>query len=447
MLLRMYLRFAERRGWKARADRPAGRRGGGDQERDAPRRRATTPTGTSRARWACTASCGSRPSTRRSAATPRSPRCTSPRRSTRTSRSRSPTRTSASTPTARAAPAASTSTSPTRRCGSRTCRPGIVVTCQNERSQGRNREMAMQVLRARLYQKALDERRAEEEKRAGEKKSIEWGSQIRSYVLHPYRMVKDHRTGFETGDTDRVLDGGLTPFVEAYLQVRRGRQPRPCLLLTPGGPKAPAPHPGWPRSARPGGPRPRRARAGRGAAARGGARAALRPRGRSLGPADAADRERRAAPRPDRLSGRRRGGGRRDALRAPRFARPRRRSASRRETCDTWARCRRSRPSPTTTSSPTSAAIPHPYPFRLQESEIAELIEVPLSAASRPRGARDAALPGPRGAGALLPLRRAGDLGRDGEDAEGAARRATLTGPVSATARRLSVERGRCRRR
>ena len=95
---------------------------------------------------------------------------------------------------------------------------GIVVTCQNERSQGRNRDMAMRVLRGRLYQRALDERRTEEEKRVGEKKSIEWGSQIRSYVLHPYRMVKDHRTGEETGDTDRVLDGGLTPFVEAFLK-------------------------------------------------------------------------------------------------------------------------------------------------------------------------------------------------------------------------------------
>ena len=94
----------------------------------------------------------------------------------------------------------------------------IVVTCQNERSQGRNRDMAMRVLKARLYQRALDERRAEEERRVGEKKSIEWGSQIRSYVLHPYRMVKDHRTGQETGDTDSVLDGALTPFVEAYLK-------------------------------------------------------------------------------------------------------------------------------------------------------------------------------------------------------------------------------------
>jgi peptide chain release factor 2 len=95
---------------------------------------------------------------------------------------------------------------------------GIVVTCQNERSQGRNRDVAMKVLRAKLYQKALEERQAEEEKRAGAKKKIEWGSQIRSYVLHPYRMVKDHRTDFEMGDTDRVLDGDLTPFIDAYLK-------------------------------------------------------------------------------------------------------------------------------------------------------------------------------------------------------------------------------------
>jgi len=94
----------------------------------------------------------------------------------------------------------------------------IVVTCQNERSQGRNRDVAMKVLRAKLYQKALEERQAEEEKRAGAKKKIEWGSQIRSYVLHPYRMIKDHRTDFEMGDTDRVLDGDLTPFIDAYLK-------------------------------------------------------------------------------------------------------------------------------------------------------------------------------------------------------------------------------------
>jgi peptide chain release factor 2 len=95
---------------------------------------------------------------------------------------------------------------------------GIVVTCQNERSQGRNRDVAMNVLRAKLYQRALEERQAEEEKRAGAKKKIEWGSQIRSYVLHPYRMVKDHRTDTEVGDTDRVLDGDLMPFIDAYLK-------------------------------------------------------------------------------------------------------------------------------------------------------------------------------------------------------------------------------------
>jgi peptide chain release factor 2 len=95
---------------------------------------------------------------------------------------------------------------------------GIVVTCQNERSQPRNRDMAMKVLRARLYQRALEERRAEEEKRAGSKKAIEWGSQIRSYVLQPYRMVKDHRTGVEIGEATRVLDGDLAPLIEAYLR-------------------------------------------------------------------------------------------------------------------------------------------------------------------------------------------------------------------------------------
>jgi peptide chain release factor 2 len=94
----------------------------------------------------------------------------------------------------------------------------IVVTCQNERSQGRNRDVAMKVLRAKLYQKAVEERRAEEEKRAGTKKKIEWGSQIRSYVLHPYQLVKDHRTDTEVGDTARVLDGDLTPFIDAYLK-------------------------------------------------------------------------------------------------------------------------------------------------------------------------------------------------------------------------------------
>lgn len=94
---------------------------------------------------------------------------------------------------------------------------GVVVACQNERSQHKNRATAMKQLKARLYE--LDVRKKEEEAAviSGEKKEIGWGSQIRSYVLHPYRMVKDHRTSFETGNTDAVLDGDIASFIEAYL--------------------------------------------------------------------------------------------------------------------------------------------------------------------------------------------------------------------------------------
>ena len=94
---------------------------------------------------------------------------------------------------------------------------GIVVSCQNERSQHRNRDMAMKILKSRLYDM---ERRKRDEKRQAEegaKKGIDFGSQIRSYVLQPYRLVKDHRTGVERGDVDRVLDGDLDPFIRAFL--------------------------------------------------------------------------------------------------------------------------------------------------------------------------------------------------------------------------------------
>ncbi len=94
---------------------------------------------------------------------------------------------------------------------------GIVVQCQNERSQYRNKQMAMSVLKSRLYELKRKEEEEKLEAIRGEKKGIEWGSQIRSYVLHPYRMVKDHRTGVETGNVDEVLDGGLDPFINAYL--------------------------------------------------------------------------------------------------------------------------------------------------------------------------------------------------------------------------------------
>ncbi len=95
---------------------------------------------------------------------------------------------------------------------------GVVVQCQNERSQAQNRERAMAVLRARLYDLELQRQEEEMAKLRGEHVSAGWGNQIRSYVLHPYRMVKDLRTGCETGNTDAVLDGGLDEMIEAYLK-------------------------------------------------------------------------------------------------------------------------------------------------------------------------------------------------------------------------------------
>jgi peptide chain release factor 2 len=95
---------------------------------------------------------------------------------------------------------------------------GIVVTCQNERSQLQNRENAMRVLRARLLEMKQAEKEQEIAVLRGEYTKAEWGSQIRSYVLHPYQMVKDHRTEHETGNTQSVLDGDLDGFMEAYLK-------------------------------------------------------------------------------------------------------------------------------------------------------------------------------------------------------------------------------------
>ncbi len=95
---------------------------------------------------------------------------------------------------------------------------GIVVSCQNERSQMQNKEQAMKILRAKLHQKYLEEKESEKQKLRGEYTSAEWGSQIRSYVIHPYKMVKDHRTKHETANTEDVLEGNLTPFMEAFLK-------------------------------------------------------------------------------------------------------------------------------------------------------------------------------------------------------------------------------------
>ena len=101
---------------------------------------------------------------------------------------------------------------------------GIIVTCQNERSQIKNRDMALKVLRSRLAALREQQRAEQRQELKGERQSMEWGSQIRSYVLQPYTLVKDHRTGYETGNVQAVLDGDLEPFMEAFLRWDAGRE-------------------------------------------------------------------------------------------------------------------------------------------------------------------------------------------------------------------------------
>jgi len=101
---------------------------------------------------------------------------------------------------------------------------GIVVTCQSERSQIQNRERAMKILRARLYQRQLEEQQKELAALKGEQKEIGWGSQIRSYVFHPYNLVKDHRTGVETSNVQAVMDGEIDIFIDAYLRSQLSQQ-------------------------------------------------------------------------------------------------------------------------------------------------------------------------------------------------------------------------------
>ncbi len=95
---------------------------------------------------------------------------------------------------------------------------GVVVTCQNERSQIKNRERAMTMLRSKLYERKLEEQQKQLDEIRGEQSDIAWGSQIRSYVFHPYSMVKDHRTSVETGNVGAVMDGDLDPFIDGYLR-------------------------------------------------------------------------------------------------------------------------------------------------------------------------------------------------------------------------------------
>jgi peptide chain release factor 2 len=94
----------------------------------------------------------------------------------------------------------------------------IVVTCQTERSQIKNRERAMKMLKSKLLQRKIEEQQAELDEIRGEQKDIGWGSQIRSYVFHPYSMVKDHRTNTEIGNVQGVMDGDLDPFIDSYLR-------------------------------------------------------------------------------------------------------------------------------------------------------------------------------------------------------------------------------------
>lgn len=101
---------------------------------------------------------------------------------------------------------------------------GLVAQCQNERSQHQNKQVALRILKARIYELEIEKKDREMQKHAQQKKKIEWGSQIRSYVLHPYNMVKDHRTDYETGDTAKVMDGGLDEFIEAWLKKETGNR-------------------------------------------------------------------------------------------------------------------------------------------------------------------------------------------------------------------------------
>ncbi len=222
MLLRMYLRWAEAHGYEVEMlDRQEGEEAGIKSATFAVRGAYAYGYLYERAA-ASIAWCGSAPTTSRRAATPRSPRSTSCPEVDDTVDIEIDDK-DLRIDVFRSSGAGGQHVNKTESAVRITHAPsGIVVSCQNERSQIKNRAMAMKVLRSRLYDLEMQKRAAEQAEREGKKKDNSWGSQIRSYVLHPYRMVKDHRTGAEVGDADRVLDGNLDPFIEAWLRGQMG---------------------------------------------------------------------------------------------------------------------------------------------------------------------------------------------------------------------------------
>ena len=217
MLLKMYLKWAERRGFKREViDFQDGEEAGIKSATVTVHGRVRVRADVAQKR-ACTGWCGSRRSIRRRGVIRRSPRSSSGPSFPRTSTSQIEDK-DLRIDTYRSSGAGGQHVNVTDSAVRITHLPtGIVVSCQNERSQIKNRAQAMKVLKARLFDRKMKEQQAKLEQIGGEKRDIAFGNQIRSYVLQPYQMVKDLRTRYEVGDPSRVLDGDLDPFIKAYL--------------------------------------------------------------------------------------------------------------------------------------------------------------------------------------------------------------------------------------